>query len=218
MLVVRVSLICLWISVKLGPKWAGVKVSSACIIMITDLLKRLMSLAAWIWPAGCSLPTPCVKGSKDLQHFVFSALPLHMYCFLFEKLTVCYNLIPSQVYQKLGWDHLAKHAEDWLLVKYPPNFVPFWSRGQNGTSVLTGWRTESGLLRLAVPGEMFIACTVKYLKNFMHLIQYVNKEILNDRVWFMISFYYGKFAIWMLASDILEIFCSILNKLGKGMF
>ncbi|KAJ8030831.1 Tripeptidyl-peptidase 2 [Holothuria leucospilota] len=30
-----------------------------------------------------------------------------------------------KVYQKLGWDHLAKHAEDWLLVKYPPNFVPF---------------------------------------------------------------------------------------------
>ncbi|XP_071839220.1 tripeptidyl-peptidase 2-like isoform X2 [Apostichopus japonicus] len=30
-----------------------------------------------------------------------------------------------QVYRKLGWEHLAKHSEQWLLVKYPPNYVPF---------------------------------------------------------------------------------------------
>lgn len=30
-----------------------------------------------------------------------------------------------KVYRKLGWEYLAKHAEQWLLVKYPPNYVPF---------------------------------------------------------------------------------------------
>ncbi|XP_072034385.1 tripeptidyl-peptidase 2-like isoform X2 [Amphiura filiformis] len=30
-----------------------------------------------------------------------------------------------EVYKTLGWDHMARHAENWLPVKFPPNYIPF---------------------------------------------------------------------------------------------